>query len=59
LPGNIREVRAFKNTILEAGLSKAVIIADKGFYSAKNIQLLRDEKLMFIIPLRRDTTWFL
>jgi len=33
LPGNIREVKAFKNSLLEAGLQRAIIIADKGFLS--------------------------
>ncbi len=56
LPGNIREVRAFKNCILEAGLNDAVIVADKGFYSKKNIELLQKEQLRFILPLRRDNS---
>lgn len=54
LPGNIREVKAFKNTLLEAGLQKAVVVADKGFYSNANISLLQQEGLQFILPLRRD-----
>jgi transposase len=54
LPGNIREVKAFKNCLLEAGLDNAVIIADKGFYSKKNIDLLLEENLKFILPLKRD-----
>jgi transposase len=54
LPGNIREVKAFKNCLLEAGLDDAVIIADKGFYSKKNIELLLSEQLRFILPLKRD-----
>ena len=56
LPGNIREVKAFKNTLLEAGLDDAVIVADKGFYSKKNIELLQRENLKFILPLKRDNT---
>jgi transposase len=56
LPGNIREVKAFKNSLLEAGLDSAVIIADKGFYSQKNIELLAQENLKFILPLKRDNT---
>ena len=56
LPGNIREVKAFKNSLLEAGLQKAIIVADKGFYSKANIELLAVESLQFIIPLRRDNT---
>lgn len=54
LPGNIREVKAFKNSLAEAGLTKAVIVADKGFYSAGNVEQLRQEKLRFILPLKRD-----
>ncbi len=54
LHGNIREVKAFKNCLLEAGLSDAVIIADKGFFSQKNIDLLLAENLKFILPLKRN-----
>ena len=56
LPGNIREVKAFKNCLLEAGLKDAVIVADKGFYSKKNVDLLLAEKLRFILLLKRDNT---
>ena len=54
LPGNIREVKAFKNCLLEVGLDHAVIVADKGFYSQKNVELLRKERLNFVLPLKRD-----
>lgn len=54
LPGNVREVRAFKNCLLEAGLQDAVIVADKGFFSKKNIELLEQEGLQYILPLKRD-----
>ena len=54
LPGNIREVKAFKNCLLEADLDDAVIVADKGFYSKKNIELLQKEQLRFVLPLKRD-----
>jgi transposase len=54
LPGNIREVKAFKNTLIEVGLKKAIVVADKGFYSEANRQLLVQEKLNFILPLKRD-----
>lgn len=56
LPGNIREVKAFKNCLIEVGLSQAVIVADKGFYSIKNIGLLEAENLKFILPLKRDNS---
>jgi len=56
LPGNVREVKAFKNTLLQAGLKKAIVVADKGFYSEANKKLLLQEKLQFILPLKRDNT---
>ena len=39
LPGNIRDVTAFKLSVEEANLSNAVIITDKGFGSAANIDI--------------------
>ncbi len=54
VPGNIRDVKAFKNTLAMSGVKKAIIVADKGFYSKANITLLREEKLDYIIPLKRD-----
>jgi transposase len=56
LPGNIREVKAFKNSLLEAGLQQAVIVADKGFYSKDNAAMMLAENLQFILPLRRDNS---
>jgi hypothetical protein len=32
-----------------------VIIADKGFYSEKNVTQLTEEGLQFILPLKRDS----
>jgi len=55
VPGNIREVKAFKLTLKESGIHDAVVIADKGFYSEKNIVQLQEEQLKFIIPLRRSS----
>ena len=56
LPGNIRDVKAFALTIQECGLDNVTLIADKGFYSKKNVELLEAEKLNYIIPLQRGTT---
>jgi len=54
LPGNIRDVSAFKKSVEELGLSNTVIIADKGFGSEQNFELLENSGLKFIIPLRRN-----
>lgn len=55
LPGNIRDVKAFTLTILECGLKNVTLIADKGFYSKKNIDTLNIAQLNYIIPLQRGS----
>ena len=54
IPGNIRDVSAFKRSVEELGLSNTVIIADKGFGSEQNFDLLENSGLKYIIPLRRN-----
>lgn len=55
LPGNIRDVKAFTLTILECGLKNVTLIADKGFYSKKNIDTLQAAQLNYIVPLQRGS----
>jgi len=54
LAGNIKDVTGFKMCMKESGITDAIIIADKGFYSKDNIAFLESEGLQFIIPLKRD-----
>jgi len=54
MPGNIKDIKSFKLCLDESQIKDAVIIADKGFYSEKNIDQLKAEQLKFIIPLRRN-----
>jgi transposase len=54
MPGNIKDIKSFKLCLDESQIKDAVIIADKGFYSEKNIEQLKKENLKFIIPLRRN-----
>jgi len=37
---------------MEVGLQDTVIVADKGFLSKKNIELLKQEGLHYILPLK-------
>jgi transposase len=54
VPGNIREVTAMKNTLLESGIDKCIFIGDKGFYSEDNQSELEKQNIPFIMPLRRN-----
>ena len=56
VPGNIREVKSFQLSLKESGLTNAVIVADKGFYSKDNIKELEDSNLSYIIPLQRSSS---
>jgi transposase len=52
--GNITDFSSMKTCVDELKVHPVVFIADKGFYSKTNTQALKDNKLHFIIPLRRD-----
>jgi transposase len=54
-PGNIREVKAFKLTMIESQVKDSIIIGDKGFYSRANTEMLTEEGLFYIIPLKRNS----
>lgn len=54
VPGNIKDVSILKNALIESGISKAVFISDKGFYSEANLSRLDELQMRYIIPLRRD-----
>ncbi|MFZ1358897.1 MAG: transposase [Saprospiraceae bacterium] len=53
LPGNIREITAFKNTIAASGIEHCIFMADKGFYSESNISEMENCGLQYIITLKR------
>jgi hypothetical protein len=56
LPGNIKDVSAFKISLRESGVKDATIIIDKGFASAGNMEALESEGLKYIIPLPRSSS---
>ncbi|KWW26639.1 MAG: Uncharacterized protein AUK63_2565 [bacterium P3] len=54
LPGNIKDVRAFRKSVEELGIKNVIIIADKGFGSEENFELLRESGMQYIVPLKRN-----
>jgi len=54
--GNIKDVTMVSMALQESGYKNAMIIADKGFYSAANLKRLEDDNLKYIIPLKRSST---
>jgi hypothetical protein len=56
VPGSISDVSTIPATLKEAGISKAVLIGDKGFYSRKNASFLEENRLEYILPLKRGSS---
>lgn len=56
--GNICDVRAFKSAVDESEIKDMIVIADKGFGSDANFELLEEHGLRYIVPLRRNSRYF-
>jgi transposase len=58
IAGNVRDVTAFKLSISEAGLENVVVVADKGFASESNFDMLDEAGIKYVIPLKRNSSLF-
>jgi transposase len=56
--GNVRDISAFKLSISEAGLENVIVVADKGFASEANFNMLNESGIKYIIPLKRNNVLF-
>lgn len=54
VPGSISDVSTIPLTLAEAGVEKAVVIGDKGFYSGSNVDFLESHGLEYILPVKRN-----
>lgn len=57
VPGSIRDVSTIPLTLKEAGVKRAILIGDKAFYSAKNVEYLEDHKLGYVLPIKRTSSF--
>ncbi|HJJ36821.1 MAG TPA: transposase, partial [Methanocorpusculum sp.] len=56
LQGSVVDKAAFIDIVRELGIEECIIIADKGFYSKKNLAALMEAGVKFILPLQDNTT---
>ena len=56
LPGDITDVSAVSLTVREAGISNAVLIGDKAFYSKNNVSELEKSGIKYVLPLNRKSS---
>ena len=55
LPGNIKDVSAFKLCLEDAGVAGGVAIVDKGFHSEENVKALDALSIHYTMSVRRTT----
>ena len=55
LQGSVVDKAAFMDTVSAAGCRDCIIIADKGFYSKKNVSALMAGNMKYILPLQDNT----
>jgi len=58
VPGNVRDVSSFRHAVSESGLQDVTVIADKGFGSKANFDMLESEGIRYVVPLRRNNGAF-
>jgi len=56
LQGSVVDKGAFIDVFRDCGADGGIIIADKGFYSKKNVSALLEADTRFILPLQDNTT---
>jgi transposase len=54
----VRDVTSFKQAVKESGTQDVTVIADKGFGSKTNFELMEELGLRYIVPLRRNNGCF-
>jgi hypothetical protein len=58
IPGSVKDIKSLYNTIREIDISGKVLIMDRGFFSEDVIQELSKEKIDYILPTRRNSTYY-
>lgn len=53
--GNITDIRSMSLCVEEMKIRNVIYIADKGFYSKGNTEMMKSQGLQYIIPLQRDS----
>jgi len=56
--GNVGNISALKLSIAESGLEDVVVVADKGFASEANFNMLDASGIKYIMPLKRNSSLF-
>jgi transposase len=54
--GTIRDAKIIPAAVMEASISYAIVVVDKGFYSEKNKKILESQNLDQAIPMKDNNS---
>ena len=57
LPGSIHSAKTIVNALYESDLRNVILVADKGFYSNDNVEVLERHNVNYILALKRDLSF--
>jgi len=58
LPGSVRDITSLYGSLEEIGIEGKILILDRGFYSVDVIDFLKDKKVFFVLPTRRNNSLY-
>jgi transposase len=58
LPGSVKDIKSLYNTLREIDLSGKILVLDRGFFSEDVISELNKEKIDYVLPTRRNSTYY-
>ncbi len=56
LPGSVVDVSSLTTTMDEAEIKDIILVGDKGFHSADNIDKLDEKKIRYVLPIKRNSS---
>ena len=56
LPGSVRDVATLVRSLAEIDTTRTTLVLDRGFVSEANEKVLREAKIAFVLPQRRNST---
>ncbi len=58
IPGSVKDIKSLYNTIHEIDITGKTLILDRGFFSEDVIQELIEAKIDYVLPTRRNSTYY-
>jgi transposase len=58
VPGSVKDIKTLYNSIRQLDIRGKILILDRGFFSDDVAQFLRDRKIFYVLPVRRNSLYY-